>query len=157
MTQPVPEGFHTITPHIVVKDVANALEWYRKAFGAEETYRATAPDGRTVLHAAMRIGDSPLMLGEENPQWEAKGPKTLGGTPVTIHLYVADADAVFRQAVAAGAKPDMPVQDTFWGDRYGKVTDPEGHHWSVATHVRDMTPEEMQKAMAEAFAAKQGG
>jgi uncharacterized glyoxalase superfamily protein PhnB len=157
MTQPIPEGFHSVTPHIVVKDVAKALDWYTKAFGAEETVRMTSPDGRSVLHAEMRIGDSPIMLGEENPQWGTKGPESLGGTPVAIHLYVNDVDALFKKATAAGARSEMDPQDTFWGDRYGKVIDPDGHQWSLATHVRDMTPEEMQQAMAEAFSEKKPG
>lgn len=154
MTKPIPEGFHTVTPHIIVNDVDKALDWYGKAFGAENTVRMTSPDGKMVLHAEMKIGDSPVMVGMENPEWGTKGPTSLGGTPVTIHLYVNDVDSVYKKAVTAGAKADMPVEDTFWGDRYGKVTDPFGHHWSIATHKKDMTEEEMQKAMIEAFAQK---
>jgi uncharacterized glyoxalase superfamily protein PhnB len=157
MTQPIPEGFHTVTPHIVVKDVGKALQWYTKAFGAEETFRMTSPDGKSVLHAEMKIGNSPVMLGEENLQWGTKSPASLGGTSVTIHLYVNDVDALFKKAVSAGAKSEMEPQDTFWGDRYSKVLDPDGHQWSLATHVRDMTPEEMKKAMAKAFSEQKDG
>jgi uncharacterized glyoxalase superfamily protein PhnB len=155
MTKPIPEGFHTLTPHIIVKDVGAAIDWYGKAFGAEETFRMSAPDGKSVLHAEMKIGDCVLMLGQESAEWKKKGPKSLGGTPVTLHLYVEDVDAAFKRATDAGAEIGMPVADTFWGDRYGPVADPDGHHWSIATHIADPTPEEMQKAMMEAFAQKQ--
>jgi PhnB protein len=146
--EPIPEGMHTVTPHLICAGAAEAIEFYKKAFGAVELSRVPGSDGK-VMHASIRIGDSVIMLNDENPQWGALGPKSLPGSPVTIHLYVEDADAVFAQAVAAGAKATMPLDDTFWGDRYGKVEDPFGHQWSIGTHVRDVSPEEMQKAMAE--------
>ena len=144
-----------MTPYLIVEDVVAAIDWYSKAFGAEDILRMTAPDGKTILHAEIKIGDSPVMLGEQNPEWQSKGPKMLGGTPVSLHVYVEDVDTAFQKAVDAGAEATMPVADQFWGDRYGKITDPYGHHWSIGTHVADPTPEEMQKAMMEAFAQKQ--
>ena len=145
---PVPNGMHTVTPHLVCAGAADAIEFYKQAFGAEELCRMPMPDGR-IMHAGIRIGDSTIMLVDEVPEWCCKGPNTLGGTPVTIHLQVADADALFARAVAAGATVKMPVTDMFWGDRYGIVMDPCGHQWSIATHVRDVTPEEMMKASQE--------
>ncbi|WP_317205213.1 VOC family protein [Janthinobacterium sp.] len=141
----IPEGMHSITPHLVIDGAADAIAFYKRAFGAVEAGRMAGPDGK-LMHAMLRIGDSPLMLVDEFPQWGSVGPKTLKGSPVTIHLYVEDADAVFAQALAAGATVKMPLQDMFWGDRYGVLDDPFGHHWSIATHVRDVSPEEMQKA-----------
>lgn len=143
--QKIPEGMHTVTPHLVCAGAAEAIEFYKKAFNAVEMHRLPGPGGK-LMHAAIRIGDSTIMLTDEFPEWGNKGPRTLGGTPITIHLYVDDVDAVFAQAVSAGAKPAMPVADMFWGDRYGMLVDPFGHSWSVATHVKDMTPEEMMKA-----------
>lgn len=149
MAAPIPPGYHTITPHIVVKDPAAAIEFYKKAFGAEEMFRMPGPDGKSVMHAEIRIGDSAIMLGGE---WEnvCKGPISLGGTPVTLHLYVKDADAFFKKAVAAGATSIMEPMDAFWGDRYGKVRDPFGHEWSIATHMQDLSPDEIM-ANAKAF------
>jgi len=144
--RPIPEGMRTVTPHLVCAGAADAIEFYKKAFGAVEMARLPDPQGR-VMHAMIRIGDSAVMLVDENRDWGALGPKTLKGTPVTIHLYVDDADAFAARAVKAGAKITMPVEDMFWGDRYGKLEDPFGHHWSVATHVRDVSMEEMQQAM----------
>jgi uncharacterized glyoxalase superfamily protein PhnB len=144
--KPVPDGMHTVTPHLICAGGAAAIEFYKKAFNAVEVARLPGPDGK-LMHAMIRIGDSPVMLMDEFPDWGALGPKLLKGSPVTIHLQVEDADALVKQAVAAGAKITMPVEDAFWGDRYGQVTDPFGHHWSVATHVRDVSPEEMQQAM----------
>lgn len=143
--KPIPEGMHTVTPHLVCAGAADAMEFYKKAFGAVELHRLPGPDGK-LMHGALRTGDSTVMLVDENPQWQAFGPKYLKGSPVTIHLYVEDADAVFAQAVASGASAMMPVTEMFWGDRYGVVTDPFGHNWSIATHVRDATPEEMMAA-----------
>lgn len=143
--KPIPEGVHTITPHLVCAGAADAMEFYKKAFNAVEIHRIPGPGGK-LMHGAIRIGDSMIMLADEFPEWGSKGPKTLGGTPVTIHMYVDDVDAVFAQAVAAGATPAMPVADMFWGDRYGMVLDPFGHSWSVATHIKDMTDEELQEA-----------
>ncbi|MBA3651595.1 MAG: VOC family protein [Chthoniobacterales bacterium] len=147
-TKKIPQGMHTITPHLICAGAAEAIEFYKQAFGAVELSRMLSPEGK-VMHATIRIGDSVIMLNDETPQWESYGPKHLKGSPVTIHLYVEDADAVFAQAVKAGAKPTMPLEDMFWGDRYGKVEDPFGHQWSIGTHVRDVTPEEMQKAMEQ--------
>lgn len=147
--KPVPEDMHTVTPHLVCAGAAAAIEFYKKAFGATEMMRMPAPDGR-IMHACIRIGGSNVFLVDEMPEWGALGPKALKGSPVTIHLQVEDVDAVAARAVAAGAKVTMPVADMFWGDRYGKLEDPFGHHWSVATHVRDVSPEEMKKAMSQA-------
>lgn len=143
--KPIPEGMHTVTPHLVCAGAADAMEFYKKAFGAVEMHRLAGPDGK-LMHGAIRIGDSVVMLVDENPEWQAFGPKYLKGSPVTLHLYVEDADAFFAKAVASGATAMMPVTEMFWGDRYGVVTDPFGHNWSIATHVRDATPEEMMEA-----------
>lgn len=143
--KPIPEGMHTVTPHLVCAGAADAMEFYKKAFGAVELHRLPGPDGK-LMHGAIRIGDSTVMLVDENPQWQAFGPKYLKGSPVTLHLYVEDADAFFAKAVDNGASAMMPVTEMFWGDRYGVVTDPFGHNWSIATHVRDATPEEMMEA-----------
>jgi len=144
----VPQGMHSVTPHLICAGAADAIEFYKKAFGATEQARLPGPDGR-LMHAAVKIGDSQVMLVDEMPEWGALGPKALKGSPVTIHLYVDDVDAVVERAVKAGAKVTLPVADQFWGDRYGKLEDPFGHHWSVATHVRDVSMEEAQKAMRE--------
>jgi len=142
----IPEGMHAVTPHLVCAGAAAAIDFYKAAFGATEAARMPGPDGK-LMHAAVKIGDSYVMLVDEAPQHGMLGPKALNGTPVVIHLYVQDADALAAQAVAAGAKLIMPVTEMFWGDRYGQVEDPFGHRWSIATHVRDATPEEMAKAM----------
>ncbi|MGC4096414.1 MAG: VOC family protein [Nitrospira sp.] len=141
----IPDGMHTVTPHLVCNGAADAIEFYKKAFGAVELGKVPGPEGK-LLHAVIRIGDSAVMLVDEFPDHNALGPKSLKGSPVTIHLYVQDVDAVFNQAIAAGAKSTMPVTDMFWGDRYGLLEDPFGHHWSVATHVRDVKPEELREA-----------
>ena len=143
---PVPSGMHTVTPHIVCAGAAQAIEFYQKAFGATEEARLPGPDGK-LMHAMIRINGSAVMLVDENPEWGMLGPKSLKGTPVTIHLYVEDANAFVARAEKAGAKVTMPVADMFWGDRYGKIEDPFGHHWSVGTHVRDVSMEEAQQAM----------
>ncbi|MGH8177093.1 MAG: VOC family protein [Steroidobacter sp.] len=144
--KPIPDGMHSLTPHLVCAGAAAAIEFYKKAFNAVEEMRLPGPGGK-LMHAMVRIGDSPLMLVDESPEWGALGPKTLKGSPVTIHLQVDNVDAVVEQAVAAGAKITMPVADMFWGDRYGVLEDPFGHHWSVATHMRDLSPGEIQQAM----------
>ena len=151
MTKPIPEGFHTITPHLVVSNGNEAIEFYKKAFGATELARSPGPDGKSLMHASLKIGDSIIMLNDEFPDWGMKGPESIGGTPVTIHLYVDDVDAWFERASRAGATETMPVMDAFWGDRYGKLTDPYGHHWSIATHKEDLTPEQIQKRSEAAF------
>jgi len=143
---PIPEGMHSVTPHLVCAGASDAIAFYTRAFGAVETARLPGPNGK-LMHAAIRIGDSTVMLVDEMPEWNSVGPRALKGTPVTIHLYVEDVDAVVARAVAAGATVIMPVADMFWGDRYGVLEDPFGHKWSVATHMRDATPTEMQEAM----------
>jgi uncharacterized glyoxalase superfamily protein PhnB len=147
-TRPIPEGMHSLTPHLICNGAAAAIEFYKKAFGAVELVRLPGPQGK-LMHGSVRIGDSTLMLVDDAPEWNMLGPKALKGSPVTIHLYVPDVDATVAQAVAAGAKITMPVADMFWGDRYGTLEDPFGHRWSVATHTRDTTPEEMKDAMAK--------
>lgn len=157
MSQRIPEGMHTLTPHIIIDGAADAIEFYKKAFNAIEQVRLPGPGGK-LMHASLKIGDSTLMLVDEMPDCGAGaslGPKNLKGTPVVLHLYVEDADAVIAQAEAAGAKVTMPATDMFWGDRYGQVEDPFGHRWSVATHIRDVTPEEMEEAMAQMAQARQ--
>ncbi|KXU87189.1 glyoxalase [Caballeronia megalochromosomata] len=146
--KPIPEGMHSLTPHLVCAGAADAIEFYKRAFNAVELGRMPGPDGK-LMHAMVKIGDSTLMLVDEFPQFGSVGPKALKGSPVTIHLYVEDVDATVKQAESAGAKVTMPVADMFWGDRYGRLEDPFGHQWSVATHVRDMTPEEMKQAMGQ--------
>ena len=144
----IPDGMHTLTPHIVCEGASDAIAFYRKAFNAEELTRLPAPGGK-VMHAAIRIGDSVVMLMDDFPEWGSLGPKALKGSPVTLHLYVQDVDAAIKQAVAAGAQVTMPAADMFWGDRYGQVVDPFGHRWSIATHKEDLTPEEIQRNMAQ--------
>jgi len=142
---PIPEGMHSLTPHIVCRDANAAMDFYIRAFGAIDHARLLGPDGK-LMHGLMQIGDSSLMLVDENPAWNMNSPLTLGGTPVTLHLYVADADAALARAVEAGATLTMPAADMFWGDRYGQVRDPFGHTWSIATHLRDVSPEEILAA-----------
>jgi len=149
--KPIPEGYHTATPYLTVHDGARALDFYKQAFGAQVVVRMDGPDGK-VGHAEIQIGDSRIMLADEYPNMGAKSPETLGASPVAILLYVEDVDAVFQQAVAAGAKEDRPVQDQFYGDRSGSVVDPFGHRWLVATHTEDVSPEEMKRRMAKAMA-----
>jgi len=139
---------HTVMAHLVCAGAADAIEFYKKAFGAVEMMRLPGPQGK-LMHASVRIGDSIVMLVDEFPECGSLGPKALKGSPVTLHLNVPDVDATVAQAVEAGAKITMPVADMFWGDRYGQLEDPFGHHWSVATHIRDMSPEEIKKAAAQ--------
>ncbi len=146
--KPIPDGMHSVTPHLVCAGAADAIDFYKKAFKAVEVARMAGKDGK-LMHAMIRIGDSAVMLMDEFPEWKAFGPKALKGSPVTIHLAVEDADAVAAQAVAAGAKITMPIADMFWGDRYGVLEDPFGHLWSVGTHMRDVSPQELQEAMAK--------
>ena len=144
--KPIPDGMHTVTPHLVCAGAAEAIEFYKRAFDAVEVMRLPAANGK-LIHASIKIGDSTVMLVDEMPDWGAFGPKSLKGSPVTMHLSVADADASAARAIAAGATLIMPVADAFWGDRYGVLQDPFGHRWSVATHMRDMTREEILQAM----------
>ncbi|HLV26159.1 MAG TPA: VOC family protein [Gemmatimonadales bacterium] len=150
-----PEGYHTVTPSIVVRNLNDALDFYQAAFGAEVLYRMTGPDG-SVMHAEMRIGDSIIMLGPESEQWGSKSPLSTNGNPQSLLLYVADADAAVDKAVKAGAIISSPLEDAFWGDRYGKVTDPFGHDWAIATHLRDLSPDEMKAAMDQWMAQQAG-
>ncbi len=148
--KPIPEGYHTVTPYLVVRDAARALDFYKRAFGAVERFRMPGPGGK-ITHAEIQIGDSMIMLADEFPEMGCRSPQAFNGTPVSIFLYVEDVDATFKQAVTAGATSQMPVQDMFWGDRYGKLADPFGHVWSVATHKEDLTEEEISKRAAAAF------
>jgi PhnB protein len=140
-----PPQYHTVTPYLTVKRTSQAIDFYTKAFGAEELYRMEGPGG-TVMHAELRIGDSVVMLGEESTDAGAISPQTLGGSPAGLHIYVADCDQAYARALKAGATAFQAPQDMFWGDRYGQLKDPFGHRWSIATHVKDMSPEEMKKA-----------
>jgi len=156
--KPIPEGMHTVTPHLVCAGAAEAIDFYKQAFNAVELARLPGPEGK-IMHALIRIGDSPVMLVDEFPEWGAVGPKALKGSPVTLHIYTENMDTFIERAVAAGAKVTMPPADMFWGDRYGMIEDPFGHRWSVATHIRDLSPEEIQeagqKAMSEGCANAQ--
>jgi PhnB protein len=150
-TKPIPEGYHTVTPYLAVDDAAEAIEYYKKAFGATERVRMGAPDGR-IGHAELEIGDSLVMLSDPFPQATTRSPKELGGTTASIFMYVEDVDAVVKQAVDTGATITMEVADQFWGDRFGSVQDPFGHLWSIATHVEDVPPEEMAERAKAAMA-----
>ncbi|HEX3742833.1 MAG TPA: VOC family protein [Bryobacteraceae bacterium] len=154
--QPIPKGFHAVTPYMVVNDAAKAIDFYKRAFDATEITRMEAPGGK-IGHAEIQIGDSIVMLAEEMPQMDTKSPQTLGGTTCGIFLYVGDVDAVFQKAVSAGAKSTMPVADMFWGDRYGKVTDPFGHSWSLATRKEEVSPAELHKRIQAGMAQQQSG
>lgn len=150
MAKPIPDGAHTVTPHLVIKDAAKAIDFYVKAFGAKEIYRLPGPDGK-IMHAAIVIGDSQVFMADEFPDWGCVGPATLGGTPVTLHVFVEDVDAAFERATKAGAQVTMPLADQFWGDRYGKLKDPFGHEWSMATHKEDLSPDEIKKRGEQAM------
>ncbi len=147
--KPIPDGYHSVTPYLIIKGAAEAIDFYKQAFAAKELFRMPQPDGK-IGHAEIKIGDSPIMLADEHPEMGHVSPKTLGGSPVSILLYVEDVDAVFKQAITAGAHEKMPVEDKFYGDRGGSLTDPFGHIWHIATHTEDVTPEEMEKRMAAA-------
>ncbi|HET6720876.1 MAG TPA: VOC family protein [Rhodocyclaceae bacterium] len=149
--KPIPEGMGTITAHLVCHGAARAIDFYKQAFDAVELGRQAMPGSDKLLHASLRIGDTVLMLMDDFPEWGAMGPTALKGSPVTLHLYVPDVDAMVKRAAEAGAKITMPAEETFWGDRYAKLEDPFGHHWSVATHVRDVSAAEMEQAAMERF------
>lgn len=154
-TQPIPKGQENLIPHLVCDPCSEAIEFYKKAFGAEEIHRLPAPDGRKIMHAAIRIGNSFVFLADDFPEFcrgKSQSPKALNGTPVTIHHYVEDCDAAIQRAQDAGATVLMPASDCFWGDRYGVVTDPYGYNRSFGTRLKDLTPAEMQAAMKDAFA-----
>jgi PhnB protein len=148
---PVPAGYHTVTPVLICRNAAGAIDFYKKAFSAKEISRMPMPDG-TVAHAELQIGDSRFMLGDEMPAMGASAPQTVGGSPVHIFLYVPNVDQMYQRATAAGATPDMPPMDMFWGDRYGKLTDPFGHKWNLATHIEDVSEKEMIRRGKEAMA-----
>jgi PhnB protein len=150
--KPIPDGYHSITPYLIVSGAAQALEFYKEAFGAVELFRMPTPDGR-VGHAEIRVGDSVVMLADEHPEIGARSPRTVGGTTVHLLLYVSDADATYTRAVEAGAKAVRPLKNQFYGDRSGTVEDPFGHSWTVATHVEDLSPEEMDRRHQAELAA----
>ncbi len=145
--KPIPDGYHTATPYLTIRGAVAAIEFYKRAFGAKELFQMPGPDGK-IMHAEIRIGDSNIMLADESAATGTQSPQALNGTAASVFLYVEDVDATFKQAVKAGAKETMPVQDMFWGDRFGKLTDPFGHKWMLATHIEDVTPAEMEKRTA---------
>jgi PhnB protein len=153
--RPVPDGYHTVTPYLIMRDAAKAIDFYKAAFGAVELFRMADPSGK-VMHAEIRIGDSVIMLADEHPEFQAVGPQTLGGTSVGILLYVPDVDARFRQAIAAGGREERPLKDQFYGDRSGTLVDPFGHKWTIATHTEDVSPDEMNRRV-EAMMKPPGG
>lgn len=151
--KPIPEGLHSVTPHLVLNDAAAAIDFYKKAFGAQEVSRALGPDGKKIIHAQIRIGDSAIFLVDEMPGMGGpQSPKSVGNSTAMVHLFVEDADAVWNRALKAGAQVKMPIMDAFWGDRYGFLADPFGHFWSIATHKEEVTPEELERRAKEAFA-----
>jgi len=152
MAKPIPDGYHTVTPYLSVHDAAKAIDFYKRAFDATEVHRMAGSHGK-ITHAEIKIGDSIVMLADEMSGSECRSPQALGGTTTSIFLYVKDIDAVYNKAIAAGAKSTMPPADMFWGDRFGKIADPFGHSWSLATHKEDVAPDEMQRR-AEVFMAK---
>ena len=151
-TKPIPEGYHAISPALTIDGAAEAIEFYKRAFGAIERSRMPMPDGK-IAHAEIEIGDSIVMLSDPFPQSPVKAPKELGGTTVSLFLYVEDVDSVVQDAIDAGATVTRPVEDQFWGDRFGTVADPFGHHWGIATHKEDLTPDEIAERSREAMAS----
>jgi len=152
--KPIPDGYHSITPFLTVRNAARAIEFYKEAFGAVERGVMKGPDGK-VMHAELKIGDSFIMLSDEFPDFGALSPESIGGSGMGLHIYVDGVDAAFARAVKAGARVEMPVMDQFWGDRYGKLTDPFGHKWSIATHTKDLSMDEMKHGMDQAMAKMQ--
>jgi PhnB protein len=152
--KPIPEGYHTLTPFLTVRNAERAIEFYKQAFGAQERGVAKGPDGK-VMHAEVKIGDSVIMLSDEYPEFGSLSPQSVGGSPMGLHIYIENVDAAFDRAVKAGAQVEMPVADQFWGDRYGKLKDPFGHKWSIATHVKDMSADEMKRSMDDAMSKMQ--
>ena len=153
MPSGVREGYQTVTAALTVRNGADAIDFYKKAFGAEEIMRVPGPDGKSLMHAEIRVGNSRIMLGDESPAMGCLAPVTLGGPGGSLYVYVPDVDAAFKRAVAAGAKALMPVTDMFYGDRFGQVEDPSGHRWGLATHVEDVAPDEMMRRQREFFAS----
>lgn len=151
--KPIPDGYHTLTPYLTVRDAARAIEFYKQAFGAELRGGGVmkGPDGK-VMHAELKIGDSIIMLADEFPEYGSLSPQSIGGSPMGLHIYLDGVDAAFARAVKAGAEVEMPVTDQFWGDRYGKLKDPFGHKWSIGTHVKDLSEDEMRRGMEDAMA-----
>jgi PhnB protein len=150
-TKPIPDGYHTITPNVIVDDGASAMEFYKRAFGAQELMRMPGPDGR-IMHAELQIGDSRFMLCDEMPDMDVRSPKFYNGSPVGFYLYFEDVDKAWQRALDAGAKQVSPLEDMFWGDRTGRLQDPFGHKWTLAQHVQDLTPEEIEKGQEAFFA-----
>jgi PhnB protein len=146
---PIPEGYHSVTPYLSIKGAAKAIDYYKQVFGATELFRMAAPDGK-IGHAEIKIGNSPIMIADEFPEMEFVSPQTLGGSPIGLMIYVDDVDTMFNKAISAGATQVKPLQDQFYGDRSGTLKDPFGHVWTVATHVEDVAPEELQKRAAAA-------
>jgi PhnB protein len=149
----IPEGYHRVTPYILVHEAAKAIDFYKQVFGATEVMRLDSPNGK-IVHAEFRVGDSTIMLADEFPEWNALSAKTVGGSPVILMVYVQDVDAVFARAVAAGAKADQPVGDKFYGDRSGSITDPFGHKWTISTHIEDVSVAEIKQRAAAMFGEK---
>jgi PhnB protein len=156
MAKSIPDGYHSVTPMFVFKDVRKAIDFYKKAFGATEKFVMPGPNGKGVMHAELKIGDSIIMMGEESTstQHQCKSAESFGGSPISVYLYVKDADAAFKKAIEAGATSKMPVQEMFWGDRMGAVSDPFGYSWSLATHTKDLSPKEIEEGAKAAFAQK---
>jgi len=154
--KPIPEGYHAVTPYLFIKGAGRAMEFYKNVFGAKERLKMQMPGSDAVAHAELTVGDSVIMLGDECPEMHARGPEALGGSPVMIHLYVDDVDGVFKRAVAAGAKVLQPVEDKFYGDRSGTISDPFGHLWGLATHKEDVPPDEINRRAAAMFKEKGG-
>jgi PhnB protein len=148
--KPVPDGYHTLTPALTVRDAVGAIEFYKQAFGAKERGVMKGPDGK-IMHAELMIGDSIIMLTDEFPEFGCLSPQSIGGSAMSLHIYMDGVDAAFDQAVKAGAEVEMPVMDQFWGDRYGKLKDPFGHKWSIATHTKDLAMDEIKHGMDEAM------
>jgi uncharacterized glyoxalase superfamily protein PhnB len=152
MIKAIPEGYQSLTPMFIFKDASKAIDFYKRAFGAEERFVMPGPDGKGVMHAEVRIGTSIIMMGEENPDCPSKSAETIGGSPVSFYIYLENVDEAFKIAVEAGSKIQMPVEDMFWGDRMGTVLDPFGYSWSLASHTKDLTPEEIRKGAQAMFA-----
>ncbi len=155
MVKAIPQGFHSITPYIVFRDARRAIDFYKRALDAQELFAMAGPDGKGIMHAEIRVGDSIIMMGEEMPQQQCKSAETAGGSPVSIYLYLENVDEVFKKALAAGAEALMPVQEMFWGDRAGTLRDPFGYSWTLATHTRDLTPEQIREGAKAAFPCKE--
>jgi uncharacterized glyoxalase superfamily protein PhnB len=153
MAKPIPDGYHTVTPALTVKNGADMIEFYKRALGARELMRIAGPDGRHLMHAEIEVGDSRIMLSDESPEQGCRAPASVGTVTSSLYVYVEDVDKAFRRAVEAGAKVVMPVMDMFWGDRFGQVEDPAGHRWGLATHKEDPTPEEMARRQREFLAS----